>query len=132
MLNFNIFAVVVAAALSFVLGGFWYSPMLFLHPWTRANGPVVKGADGKHTPMVFAVSYVFALIACGTMAYLLGRDPPLGRAMQFAVLCGIGIVATSFGINYQFAARPWPMWCIDAGYHVAQFLIFGLVLGLWH
>jgi hypothetical protein len=43
----------------------------------------------------------------------------------------VGFVATSFGINYQFADRTLALWVIDGGYHVAQFALFGVVLGVW-
>ncbi len=39
---------------------------------------------------------------------------------------------SSFGINHQSAQRSFKLWLIDGGYHVAQFAVFGLVLGLWH
>ena len=41
-------------------------------------------------------------------------------------------MATSFGINYQFSNRSPVLLGIDGGYHVGQFLLFGLILGLWH
>lgn len=31
-----------------------------------------------------------------------------------------------------FSSRSTLLWVIDGGYHVAQFLLFGLILGLWH
>jgi hypothetical protein len=43
-----------------------------------------------------------------------------------------GLVAASFGVNYQFAQRSFKPWLIDGGYHTVQFSLFGLVLGLWH
>jgi hypothetical protein len=39
--------------------------------------------------------------------------------------------AIAAGINYQFAQRSLRLWLIDGGYHLVQFLLFGLVLGLW-
>jgi hypothetical protein len=51
---------------------------------------------------------------------------------MIGAIAGFGIAATSFGINYQFANRSFKMWLIDGGYHTAQFILFGLVLGLWH
>jgi hypothetical protein len=47
-------------------------------------------------------------------------------------MVGGGFVAASFGINYQFANKPFVLWLIDGGYHVGQFLLYGLILGLWH
>src|SRR2546429_1612246 len=36
--NVNILAVLVAALLTFVLGAFWYSPILFARQWMQAQG----------------------------------------------------------------------------------------------
>jgi hypothetical protein len=47
-------------------------------------------------------------------------------------MIGLAWVATSFGINYAFAQRSFKLWLIDGGYHVLQFTVYGLVLGLWH
>ena len=52
--------------------------------------------------------------------------------MAYGLLAGAGMVAASFGINCQFANRSLTLWLIDGGYHTVQFLLFGLVLGLWH
>jgi hypothetical protein len=46
-------------------------------------------------------------------------------------MVGLGYVATSFGINYQFAGRPFRLWAIDGGYHTLQFALYGLVFGAW-
>jgi hypothetical protein len=86
--NFNPWAVVAAAASSFLLGGLWYSKALFGPAWGCAAG---VSATEKH-----------------------------------------GHPARVFGINYQFADRKPALWLIDGGYHTVQFVLFGLVLGLWH
>jgi hypothetical protein len=52
-------------------------------------------------------------------------------AMTQGLLVGAGLVAASFGINYQFANRPTVLWFIDGGYHTVQFTIYGAILGLW-
>ena len=125
----NIWAVVLAAASSFMLGGLWYSNALFGRAWNAENGgPVQSG----HPAKVFGVSIVFSLIAAFAFAYWLGASPPLDAALKAGALAGIGLVATSFGINYQFAQRSFKLWLIDGGYHVVQFLLFGLILGSWH
>ena len=60
------------------------------------------------------------------------RGPALSTALAYGLLAGAGMVAASFGINYQFANRSLTLRLIDGGYHTVQFLLFGLVLGLWH
>ena len=75
---------------------------------------------------------VLALVAAWAFAMLLGANPPLQQSVKIGALTGAAFVATSFGINYAFASRTYQLWLIDAGYHVLQFTLFGLVLGLWH
>ena len=130
----NLFAVFVAAAASFLLGGPWYSARLFGNAWNRANGSGSKKekGEGGHPAKVFGFSLLFALIAAFAFAVWLGPAPPLGFAVSRGLTAGACFVATSFGINYQFANRSPVLWLIDGGYHTVQFMLFGLVLGLWH
>ncbi len=125
----NVYAVLVAAASSFALGGLWYSPALFGRLWNADNG--VQEKPG-HAGRVFAVSFAFSLVAAACFAWLLGPNPSLEAALRTGLIAGLGFVATSFGINYQFAQRSTRMWLIDGGYHTVQFLLFGAILGLWH
>jgi hypothetical protein len=44
---------------------------------------------------------------------------------------GVAKPGTSFGINYQFAGNRTTLWAIDGGYHTVQFVLYGLIIGLW-
>lgn len=125
----NIWAVLVAAVSSFLLGGLWYSPALFGGIWNAENGGVKQSS---HPAKVFGVAFFFSLVAAVCFAIWLGSAPPLETALKAGALAGIGFVAASFGINYQFAQRSFKLWLIDGGYHAVQFVLFGLILGLWH
>lgn len=125
----NIWAVLLAAVSSFLLGGLWYSPVLFGGAWVRENGGQMQQG---HPAKVFGVSFVFSLLAAVCFAIWVGPAPLLSDALKAGAIVGIGFVAASFGINYQFAQRTFKLWLIDGGYHALQFLLFGLVLGLWH
>jgi Protein of unknown function (DUF1761) len=128
MWNVNVLAVIVAALSSFLLGGLWYSSALFGTAWRHAAGdPPIEG----HPAKVFGLSFLFALVAA--FAYAMIIPPPSSVLVAGAqgLLVGAGLVAASFGINYQFANRPAIMWLIDGGYHSVQFGIYGLILGLW-
>lgn len=123
----NIWITLLAAVSSFVVGGLWYSPMLFGKAWIAENGgPPTAG----HPAKVFGVSFAFSLLAAACFAVLVGPSPTLESSLRLGALVGAGLVAASFGINYQFAQRTFRLWLIDGGYHVAQFLLFGVVFGL--
>ena len=104
-MDINLAAVVVAALSAFVLGGIWYSPLLFLQPWNTAMGRT-EASESGHPARVFGVSFIFALLAALVFALLLGPAPELGPSLQLGLTISVCFVVTSFGINYQFANRP--------------------------
>ncbi len=126
----NIWAVLVAAASSFMLGGIWYGP-LFLKAWSREAG-VDPGKKGGHPAKVFGGAFLLSLLAAYVFAMFLGPRPELKFALGAGAAAGFCWVAASFGINYLFANRSFKLWLIDGGYHTLQFTLYGLVLGLWH
>jgi len=128
MWDMNYWAVLLAAVSSFMLGGLWYSPVLFGKIWNDENGGVKQ--DG-HPAKVFGIAFLFSLLAAVVFARWIGPVPELAYAIKHGIMAGFGMVAACFGINYQFANRSFKLWLIDGGYHTAQFLIFGLILGLW-
>lgn len=130
MQQMNVIAVLVAAASSFLLGGLWYSKVLFGPRWQREAGDTRKPGDA-HPARVFGLSFVFALIAACAYALLVPPAATAAAALTQGLLVGAGVVAASFGINYQFANRSTVLWLIDGGYHTVQFAIYGLILGLW-
>ncbi|MGB1297058.1 MAG: DUF1761 domain-containing protein [Psychrobium sp.] len=129
MNDINLLAVLVAAISSFFLGGLWYSPVLFGKTWMAETG--VKG-DEQHPAKVFGTSFIFTLISAFVFAQLLGSTPELMHSIEFGLYVGLGFVATSLGINYQFSNKSFRLLLIDAGYHIGQFVIYGAILGAWH
>ena len=127
----NVLAVLAAAASSFLLGGLWYSKALFGATWSREAGDMRKAGEGGHPARVFGVSIAFALVAALAYAIVVPAPTSAGQAAVFGLIVGAGLVATSFGINYQFGNRSARLWLIDGGYHTLQFLIYGLIIGLW-
>jgi hypothetical protein len=143
MADFNVPAALVAGVAGFFAGGFWYSKNVFGTVWGRANGyfdeqgnqrpEVAKKATAKHPARAFMIAIPFSILAALVFAEVLGRGPSLGTSLEWALKFSAGFVATSFGVNYQFCIdRSMVSWAVDSGYHVAQFLVFALVLGLWH
>lgn len=126
----NWLAVVAAAVSAFLLGGIWYGP-LFKNVWCREAG-VDPDSGPRHPARVFGSAFVLALVAAIAFACLLGPKPSLALGVHHGALVGFAFVATSFGINYAFAQRSLKLWLIDGGYHLLQFVLYGVILGLWH
>ena len=100
--------------------------------WAGLEYGEQRAKQSGHPAKVFGVSFAFSVLAAVCFALWVGPAPPIEASLKAGALAGFGFVATSFGINYQFAQRPWVLWLIDGGYHTVQFVLFGLILGLWH
>ncbi len=126
----NALAVLAATMGSFVLGGLWYSPILFGKAWQKAAGLSDEQLKAGNPVLIFGGSFVLAAIASATFAMFLGEKPGLGFGFGAGLCAGLCWVATSFGINALFEHRPLGLTLINAGYHTLQFTLIGVILGL--
>jgi hypothetical protein len=126
----NLIAVLVCGVASLVLGGAWYSPLLFGKAWQRAAGLSDEQASSGNMAMIFGLAFVLSLIAAYVFGMFLGASMPLAGAVGAGFAAGLCWVTASFGINYLFERRPVALWLINGGYHTLQFTLFGLILGL--
>jgi hypothetical protein len=55
----NLWAILAATVAAFVLGGLWYSPLLFGRAWVRANG--FGEAPGPAGGKIFGIGFVLTL-----------------------------------------------------------------------
>ena len=130
-IDLNWLAVIAAALSAFLLGGIWYGP-LFKKAWCAEAG-VDPDAAPRHPARIFATAFACSFLAALIFAAMLDNTKAtaaIGFGLGFIV--GLFFVATSFGINYAFAQRSLKLWTIDAGYHILQFCLYGLILGAWH
>jgi hypothetical protein len=129
----NFWAVLVSAIAAFVLGAIWYSKFLFGGVWCRASGLSESMMTQKpHGAGTLIAAFVLMFLAAFVFALMLGAEPPFGYAVFAGFMTGLFFVATSFGVNYLFADRGLKLFLIDGVYHVLQFTLYGVVLGLWH
>lgn len=132
MPDVNLIAVMLCAVSSLVLGGIWYSPMLFAKPWQRAAGLSDEQLKSGNMAMIFGLTFVLSLVAAFIFAMFLGRNFGLGPAIGAGASAGLCWVAASLGISYLFEHRPLNLWLINGGYHTLQFTLFGVILGWVH
>ena len=127
----NYLAILAAAASAFVIGGVWYSPILFGNAWMKAAGLSESEARTRNMGVVFGVSFLLSLIVSFNLAAFLAGPPNLSWGITAGALAGIGWVATAMGITYLFEARPPKLFLVNAGYHAVTFMIMGGILGVW-
>lgn len=128
--SLNLLAIVVAALISFVIGGLWYSPMLFGNAWMEENGFTEEDTQGN-MGVIFGTTFLLSFIIAFNLAAFLGPEVTFAAGMTYGALAGIGWVAAAIGILYLFERRSMRLFLINAGYHALTFTLMGGILGLW-
>jgi len=132
MPHLNWLAVLAAAVSTFVIGGLWYSPVLFGRAWMSVNNLSEADLAKSNMAKIFSLSFVFALIMAANLAAFLAE--PKTTAVWGATagfLAGFGWVALGIATIALFERRSWKYVLINGGYMTVSFVIMGLILGAW-
>jgi Protein of unknown function (DUF1761) len=141
----NYLAVLVAAIVMFVLGGLWYSPVLFVKKWmalqNRTEEQMRAEAAAANMPLLYTSAFVMALLTALVMAHLLGHfavavDPSVmqlntGHGAMFGFVCWLGFAAPTSYATAIFSGQPKQLWLINTTYNLVSFVIAGAILGAW-
>ena len=127
----NFLAVLAASVLAFVVGGLWYSPIMFFKAWLSGSGLTEEAVQQGHPGKIYGGAFVMTFIAATLLAVLIGHGGSLAVGIHWGSIVGVGWVATSFGTNYLFERRTLKLWLVNAGYNVVTFVLMGAVIGFW-
>lgn len=134
LLKLNFWAIVVAAVAALVVGGLWYSPMLFGKAWMALRGVSPDAAAAGRVPVgellaEFARSLVMAYVI-SRFVVLLEVDGWRG-ALQLGFWLWIGFNATLLLGSVIHESMPWPLYAIHAGHGLVNILVMAFIVGVW-
>ena len=131
-MDINYLAVVAAALSTFLIGGLWFSPILFQRSWMEAAGLKPQDLESANMAKIFGLAFVFELVMAGNLApFLSGPDTTVGFGAAAGASAGIGWVALGVGILALFERRSWKYTAINGGYFAVSFTVMGVILGAW-
>jgi hypothetical protein len=128
----NLWAVLGAVAAKFILGGLWYSPILFLKPWMKSTGIKEKEMKkGMPKAMVAEVvgGFLMAVVLAHAIHYAQAQGVVQGMVVGFFNWLGFVAVVLTGGVFYE--KKPWNWYWITAGYFLVSLLIMGAILVTW-
>lgn len=128
--NLNWLAIIAAAASAFVLGGLWYSPILFARRWMRATGITEESTKNANMLKIFSLAFILALIASFFLAMFIGPKAGAGFGALAGFMAGLGWVFTFIGISYLFESRTLAHFLINSVYSIVSLTIMGLIIGV--
>ena len=134
----NLWAVLVSALATMVVGFVWYSPLLFARPWM-----VLMGYDPDDKAKIAEMqksagpSYMLSLLASLASAAVLGKiiavatiNTPL-YGMKVGLAVWLGFVTTVQLTNSLFSRQPTKLYAINTGYQLVCYLAMGAIIGAW-
>jgi len=131
----HILPTIVAAVVAFLIGGLWYSPLLFADQWVAAHGytPEQVAAMRKDAPRAYGISFVCFLVMAHILQALVHLTGAEGwmYGLHLGFLCWLGFAFT-IGLTAQvYSQRKFAVFVIDAGYQLVYLLVMGAILASW-
>jgi hypothetical protein len=128
----NHLAVFVCALLSLVVGGLWYSPLLFFKAWQKQSGLSDEQVAKANPAKTYSLTLILAWIISYNLAFFLGDNKTNWRwGLAAGLLAGVGWVSTTFVVISLFEQRSLKYMLINCGYITVYFGLIGFVLGIW-
>jgi hypothetical protein len=134
--HINFLAVVVAAVVAFIIGGLWYSPLLFAKLWVNAHGyseeqvkEMQKGA-GKAYAVTLVCDFLIALAIAMLVGYIHMEHCVQGLKLGLLVWAGF---AMPLGLTANmFSGKRITVFYIDTAYQLVYLVIMGAIITVWH
>jgi hypothetical protein len=136
----NWLAILVAGIVIFMLGGLWYSPVLFAKRWialqNKTEEQMRAEAAAANMPLMYASAFLTGLIIAWAMAMVfahIANDTPMNAAhgALFGALLWLGFAATTSYATALFSGKPRQLWFIDSAYNLVSFVLAGIILAVW-
>jgi len=127
----NHLAVLVCAVLSLLIGGIWWSPILFAKRWQRETGLSDEQLGSMNPVKTFGLTFVLAYLSSYNLAFFLGDASTTWRWGIAAGLLAAFWAIAMFVIIGLFERRTIVHILIDCGYIAVYFVACGFVLGIW-
>lgn len=126
----NWLAVLVAALSAFILGGVWYSPVLFSNAWLKENNLTTDKINQSNKVRTFSIAFLLTLVMATILALFLndaGTTVAWGTAAGF--LAEIWVFA-GLALTAMFELKTWTYVLINGGYHLVALTLMGAIIGL--
>ena len=129
----NFLAVLVSAAVYWILGAFWFSKALFGKTWAKGIGKTEEELKQGFSKLAFLWSFVWSFIAAYGVARLMvwTGGSTVGDGFIVGLLVGISFVLATMVINNLFERRPKSLILINALYHIVALVVSGVIIGAW-
>lgn len=132
-MNINLIAVIVCTLFTFILGGLWYSKLLFAKVFMKHINKTEEELKRKSSPMIFLYELIAAFITTYVLAsiILFVGAADFWRGFQIGIIVWIGFVAMTQLSTVTFEQRSFTLYLIHISYRLVAISISGGILSVW-
>lgn len=130
ILNIHWLPVVVMTVISFALGAFWHTAILFGKIWSKENNLDSDVKARMNIPLIFGGTAVVHFVAIAALSAVVSGTGGLNGLLTGLLIALVWILPAMAG-TYLFANRSLKLLAIDAGMYVVLFSVAGYILGIW-
>lgn len=131
-MEINYLAILVAAVAAMLVGGFWYSPVLFGKPWMREMGKNPDDMKGIAFPLKeMAIQFIASLVLAFVLALFIYRQATVGEAVTLALWIWVGFYVTLQLNSVLWEGRSWKLYFINIAQSLVTLVLMAVVIGLW-
>lgn len=135
MIEVNYIAVLVSGIVAMVLGGLWYSPLLFGKAWMKDMGwgETMPESAKKNATKSYAIMFVGSLVMMFVLAHFIfvWGAATVSEALTLGFWTWLGFLAPVVMGAQLWEGKPWRLFFISGGYYLALLLITSVILASW-
>jgi len=131
----NHWAIIVSAALFWLLGAVWFSG-LFKDSWVKEKnklGLKIEKPSSSEMKKKFVTSFLLNIVQVWGMAVIIAgfQIMDIQSAIRMGLLVGVCFAGASMACKGLWENHSFKLICIDAGYPIVGFIISAVILALW-
>jgi len=129
-------AVIVATLVHFLLGGLWYSPLLFQNKFLQiVNGSpeTIRQMENQSQTKELVIAFITSLVLVYILAHFVQYTKATNAlgGLQTAFWLWLGFIATTNAATVLFERRPLGLYLINMGYQFVACALAGIILAIW-
>jgi hypothetical protein len=127
-------AAIVAGIVYFMIGGLWYSKVLFGSKWAALQKIDMSDASNKQgVPAIMFYSFLLMVLTAIGLSILVERMNIvlISGAIKLGLVTGLLFSVTSVSISFVYEKKPLALHFITGGYLLVGNIVASLILVAW-
>jgi len=132
----NYLAVLITAVISFIIGGLWYSPILFRNAWMKSGGfshKNINEAKKKGMGKLYFITFIGSLLMAFVLAHFVRYVNAVkffeGMELGFWVWLGFALPLLIGGVLWE--NKSVKFYLINIGYQLVSLELMAGILAVW-